>query len=85
MGSDDEIYGDAPDNMDSLMDAGGYDLVDQYVSNVFLCNELTKSTVPTIALIHLNMDHMSCINYSTSWRTCLLEFKKTEICCTLIH
>ena len=41
MGSDDEIYGDAPDNMDDLMDTGGYDLEDQYVSNVFLCNELT--------------------------------------------
>ena len=66
MGSDDKIYGDAPDNMDDLMDTGGYDLVDQYVSNVYLCNELTKSTVLTIAMIHLNMDHMSRINIDGS-------------------
>ena len=66
MGSDNEIYGDAPHNMDNLMDTCGYDLVDQYVSNVYLSNELTKSTVPTIAMIHLNVDHMSRINVDSS-------------------
>ena len=66
MGSDNKIYGDAPDNMDDLMDTGGYDLVDQYVSNVYLSNELTKSTVLTVAMIHLNMDHMCHINVDSS-------------------
>ena len=59
MGSDNQIYADAPDNMDDLMDTVGYDLVDQYVSNVYLSNELTKSTVLTIAMIHLNVDHIN--------------------------
>ena len=68
MGSDDdEIYRDAPDMMDDLMDANGYDLVDQYVSNgydlvdqyvsnVSLSNELTKSTVLTIAMMRLTYE-----------------------------